>query len=142
MATVAIKGLQELKKELKKLGEKKAKNIMVGGLRAGAAEIRRGVKGNTPVDSGDLKKSISITKRKTSKTFVKFSVGPESNKLITTKGEKRVVNQGNYALSVEYGNQFRPADPFMRNTFDQLGLSVTNAITKKIAARIQKGANS
>ncbi len=138
MSTVKIEGLEALKKELKKLGEKKAKNIMVSGLRAGASTIRKGARANTPVDTGDLKKSIGITKRKTPKTFVRFSVGPEPNKLITVKGEKKTVNQGNYALNVEYGTQFQAAQPFMRNTFDQLGRNVTEAITKQIAKRIEK----
>jgi HK97 gp10 family phage protein len=141
MATVKITGLKELKKELKKLGEKKAKNIMVSGLRAGAATISKVMKSNTPQDTGDLKRSIGVTKRKTSKTFVKFSVGARPNKLLTVKGQKKVVNAGNYALNVEYGTQFQPAQPFTRNTFDQIGKNVTDSITKKIAKRIEKETN-
>ena len=140
MAT-KIEGLKELQKELKKLGEKKALNIMKSGLRAGAATIAKAMKANTPQDTGDLKKSIGVTKRKTSKTFVKFSVGARPNKLLTVKGQKKVVNAGNYAVNVEFGTQFQPAQPFTRNTFDQLGTNVTMAITKKIAKRIEKEAN-
>lgn len=142
MATVKITGLKELKKELKKLGEKKAKNIIVSALRAGASTIAKVAKANVPQDTGDLKKSIGVSKRKTSKTFVKFSVGPRVNFLTKNKGKVSSSNQGNYALNVEYGTQHQAAQPFMRNTFDQLGKNVTDAITKKIAMRITKEANS
>ena len=62
MAKVKITGLKELKKELKKLGEKKAKNIMVSGLRAGAATIAKVMKANAPQDTGDFLKSIGVSK--------------------------------------------------------------------------------
>lgn len=141
MATVKITGLKELKKDLKKLGEKKALNIMRSGLRSGAATISKAMKANTPTDSGDLKRSIGVSKRKTPKTMIKFSVGPRPNLLVTVKGEKKRINAGNYGLNVEYGTQFQEAQPFARNTFDQLGVNVTNAITKQIAKKIEKEAN-
>lgn len=138
MAQVKITGLKELKKELKKLGERKAINIMKAGLRAGATAISKVMKLNVPQNTGDLKRSIGVRKRKTPKTFVKFSVGPQPNKLITQKGAKKTVNQGNYAVNVEFGTQFQEAQPFARNTFDQLGRNVTDAIAKRIAQRIEK----
>ncbi len=136
MSTVKIEGLEALKKELKKLGEKKAKNIIVSALNSGAREIANKAKTNVPRDTGDLKKSIGVSKRRTPKTFVRFSVGPRPNLIVTEKKKKRTINKGNYALNVEYGTQFQQAQPFMRNTFDQLGRNVTEAITKQIAKRI------
>lgn len=140
MATIKITGLKELKKDLKKLGEKKALNIMTSALRAGANEISKTAKKKVPIDSGDLKRSIGVTKRKTPKTMVRFTVSPRVNQRATVSGRKRTLNQANYALNVEYGTRFQIAQPFMRPTFDQLGQNVTNAITKKVAQRIEKEA--
>jgi HK97 gp10 family phage protein len=140
MAKIKINGLNELKKELKKLGEKKAKNIMVSGLRAGAVEISKTAKANAPDDTGVLRKSIGVTKRKTPKGFIKFSVSPRENVVFRAKGIKGVVD-GRYAINVEYGTQHQQAQPFMRNTFDQLGQNVTDAISRKIAKRIEKESN-
>ncbi len=141
MATVKITGLDELKKDLKNLSENKVRNILTSSLRAGATEIAKRAKENTPKDTGDLARSIGVDKRRTPKTFIKFSVSPRINKAITSKGVRRSVNQANYALNVEYGTRFQAPQPFMRNTFDQLGENVTNAITKKMANRIEKESN-
>jgi len=140
MDTVKIKGLNEIKKNLKNLSEKKSKQILTAGLRAGATEISKKAKQNAPSESGELKQSIGITKRRSkNKSFIKFTVSPET-KTRTRKGEKVTVS-GRYAVNVEYGTQFQAAQPFMRNTFDELGENVTNSITKKMAQRIEKEGN-
>lgn len=139
---IKIDGLNELKKDLKNLSDKEVKNITTSALRAGASEISKRAKQNVPIDTGDLKKAIGVNKKNTrDKTFIKFIVSPRANQTITQKGKKRNINQSNYAVNVEYGTVFQTAQPFMRNTFDQLGQNVTNAITKKMAQRIEKASN-
>ena len=138
---VKITGLKQLKKDLKNLGEKKARNILVAGLRAGSADIAKQMKTYVPTDEGNLKRSIGVQRRRTPKTFIKFSVGPQVNKLVKVKGEQKTLNQADYAQNVEYGTQFQASQPYARNTFDQLGQSVADAISNKIAQRITKEAN-
>ncbi len=141
MATVKIEGLEALKKELKKLGEKKAKNIMVSGLRAGANDFKKTAKSLVPVDKGTLKKSLTVKKRKTNKNFIKFSMGWTQQKKGaegSIVGGKNVKHDAYYAHIVEYGSIHQAAQPFIRPTFDTKKSSVTDAITKQIAKRIEK----
>jgi len=140
MSRIKITGLKELKKDLKKLSERTARNITVSALRAGATDISKQAKANVPQDEGDLRKAIGVIKRKSKKTIILFTVLPRSktlHKLQDVEGKKR----HNYGGYVEFGNSRQAAQPYMRPTFDQLGRSVTDAIVKQMTKRIEKEAN-
>lgn len=63
MTDQTITGGRELDELLRTLAPKLQKNINRAGLRAGAVVLRDEVKGNVPVQSGDLRKSVRITSR-------------------------------------------------------------------------------
>jgi HK97 gp10 family phage protein len=69
------KGLKELTKALKAFPENVQKNILTSSIRAAASTIQKEAKKNVPVKTGNLKKSIVVKKRKTTKTRIRFSIG-------------------------------------------------------------------
>lgn len=140
MPKIKIEGLKDLKKNLKKMSERTARNITVSALRSGATVMSKQAKSLVPQEEGDLKKSIGVLKRKTPKHIIMFSVTPRSktiHKSQSAKGEKRY----NYASHIEFGSRNQQAQPYMRPTFDSSGQNVTNAIVNQMAKRIAKEAN-
>ncbi|MDQ1925172.1 HK97-gp10 family putative phage morphogenesis protein, partial [Massilia pseudoviolaceinigra] len=61
MADPNITGGRELDAFLQQFSAKFEKNVMRGGLRAGANEFKEEVKANIPVDSGALRRSVRVT---------------------------------------------------------------------------------
>lgn len=56
-----VKGMKELAQFMHQLPDKLEKNIMRGGLRAGAKVLAAEAEKNVPVDEGDLKKSLKVS---------------------------------------------------------------------------------
>lgn len=143
---------KKLLKALEQFPSNVQKNIMVGATRAGANIIKNEAKANVPVDTGNLRKSIKILKRKAKvKTEVRFSVSPmrESNlnfrglsrgsyshKIKELKGFRKA--GGYYAHMVEFGTSSMAATPFMRPAFESQTDESLTATKKYIMERIPK----
>jgi len=84
---------KKLLKALKKLPLNIERNVMVGSTRAGATVVSDEAKRLVSKNSGTLKKSIGIIKRKTKKGITTFSVSPR-------RGGN---NDGFYAKFLEFG---------------------------------------
>ncbi len=144
MPKVKITGLDELKKDLKKLSEKTRKSIVVSSLRSGAVTFRQSARSLAPAKSGILKKAITVKKIRTKdRSIVKFITAWTQQ-----RGGKNAVAQGSgtrndayYGHFVEYGTVHQSAQPFIRPAYDIDKSSVTGAITKQMAKRITKEAN-
>lgn len=61
MSEVRVKGLAELNKFLQELPAKVERNVLRGGLRAGAMVVRDAAKEQVPVDSGKLRDGLKVT---------------------------------------------------------------------------------
>lgn len=158
MAKIKIEGLSELKKELKNLSDREAKNITNSALRAGASTINKSVKSNVPTDSGNLKKFIKVKKRRSrNKNEIRFSISPQIKKIDfkTIQGGvssgyrakldalRRQKDAGAwYFYFLEFGTKHQKAQPMFRPAFDSTNKSVTDDITRKMAQRIEKISNS
>ena len=126
--TVEIKGLKEVNRALKVLPERVQKNILTAGVRAVASDFAKSAKRLAPVDSGDLKKSIKVKKRRSkNRSYVRFTVGVDKTKFHVF-----------YGHMIEFGTANIPAQPFMRPAFEQNKHSAVQKITHKIRQRLDK----
>jgi len=126
---VEIKGVKELLHSLKQFPQNIQKNVITGAIRAGCKPIVNSAKSYVPVDSGNLKKSIGIVKRKSrDKTKIRFSVTPRR------KGKY----DGFYAHIVEFGTSKMAAQPFMRPAYESQDNESIDEVKKYMAKRIDK----
>jgi len=119
---------KQLLKALDKLPFNIQKNVMVGSTRAGAKVVSDEAKRLVPVRYGRLKKSIGLTKRKSSVGEVDFSVSPR-------KGGK---NNGFYGRFIELGTSKMIARPFLRPALEKSVDEVLIASKKYIQERLPK----
>jgi len=134
MVDVKVSGINEILKKLKKLPIVMQKRVVTGAIRASAAAINKEAKLNVPKDEGDLKKSLSVIKRKTKdKNIIYFSVVPKTkllHKIQDAKGERHY----NYGGLVEFGSSKMSARPYLRPAFESKGaeaISIAKAYMKK-----------
>ena len=120
---------EKLLKALKQFPTNIQKNVMTGAVRAGAKVVGDEVKQNVPIDSGNLKKSIGIVKRRTkNKSIIMFSVTPR-------KGGKY---DGWYGKFLEFGTSKMNAVPFMRPAYENQSNQSIKATKEYLAKRIDK----
>jgi len=124
-----VLGMNELLKNLKTLPDKVQKRILVGAVRAGAKPIVKEARSLVPKDTGNLKKSIGVTKFRTrKKSLVWFQVSPRT-------GGKY---DGWYGRFLEVGTAKMPAHPFMRPAFEKEGENSIKSVKEYIAKRLDK----
>lgn len=129
--SIKIQGLQELKNELKQFAPRVQKNILTSSIRAEASNVQKIAKKLAPKDTGNLKKSIKVKKRRTkNKNSIYFTVG-----LSFGKSSK---NDGWYGRLVEFGTSKTKAQPFFRPAFDGLKTTGLQNIQKKMKQNIDK----
>jgi HK97 gp10 family phage protein len=105
------------------------KNVITGAVRAGAKPILTAAKANVPVDTGNLKKSLGTTKRKTEdKNIVRFSISPR-------RGGN---SDGFYGHMIEFGTSKMVAQPFLRPAFENQDNESIKAVSEYLAKRIDK----
>lgn len=156
MVEVEVLGMEEVLRNLKMLPDKLQKNILAGAVRAGAKPIVAESRNLVPIDSGDLKKSIGITKVNTkNKTLVWYSVSPRTNgkydgwyghfiefgtyanldhALVRPRAGKLGTRR---AKIVAQGFGVRP-HPYLRPAFEKEGGNSIDEVKKYIAARFDK----
>lgn len=126
---IEIKGVDELLRKLRQLPEKVQKRVVVGAVRAAAKPLIKEARAKVPVDTGNLKKSIGVTKRRSkNKNIIHFSISPR-------KGGKY---NGFYGHFVEFGTSKMPAKPFLRPAFESKGKETIEAAKQYMARRIDK----
>jgi len=127
MSDIEVLGMEAILKKLKALTERVQKNVLTGAIRAGASSISKEAKLLVTKDSGTLKKSIGVVKRKSkNKNIVYFSVAP-----LKKKG-------GWYGHFLEFGTVKAPAHPFMRPAFEKKGNETIEEAKKYMIKRIDK----
>lgn len=120
MTEVQLEGINELLNNLEKLGDK-GKRVENKALRGAGNVVEEAIKGETPVRSGNLKRSIKTSNVKTKDGVKQVEVGPDK--------------KGWYGKFLEFGTVNIKADPFMSRGYDN---SKSSAIDK-IRAELKKG---
>ena len=128
---VDFKGLDELKKAFDLLPKRVAVKAASKAVREGAKIIQKAARAKVPVDTGNLRRSISvkILNKKRDAMQVAALIGPGTgyfSKRGKNKGKR--ANDGFYGFFVEYGTAKTAAEPFMRPAYDEN----TGAVQQKI----------
>jgi len=128
MADSSVKGLEELIKSLEKFPVNVQKNVVTGAIRAGGTLIKKEAQLNVSKDTGSLKKSITVVKRRSkNKNLIIFSVVPKlKNK------------HGYLAHFFEFGTSKMAANPFLRPAYENKGKESIVAVRSYMAKRIEK----
>lgn len=134
---VSLNGLEE---KLNQIGPKLAKAALRKALKAGAQILEDEVKIRAPVDSGDLRDSISTVVKISSKfENGRASVGPAYDTQLSKQGKDTSQDPGVYGKWVELGLDSRnyPRHQFLRPAFD----SKAQEAVEKFAEVLRDGLN-
>ena len=123
MAGIEIDGIDEVLRKLGQL-EDQGKRAESAALRSAGDRIKESIQAETPVDEGDLLKSINRSNVKTKEGVKQVEVGPDS------RGKRSHV-----ARFLEFGTVKMKANPFMSRGYEQ-ARAETLAI---IARELRKG---
>ncbi len=135
-AVINQKEFKKLQKHLKSLPERIQRNVATGANRAAAAEVRKEIKANVPVEYGELKKAIYIKKRKTKKTEIRHSVTIRKKKL--KNGVNGLKDTAQYAFYLEYGTENMKARRFIRPAITGVGNKPVTAARAYFKKRLPK----
>jgi len=119
---------KKLLKALKKLPLNIERNVMVGSTRAGAKVVSDEARRLAPRKRGVLKKSIGITKRKSKRGIVTFSVSPRKSGKVNPF----------YGRFIELGTSKMIAKPFLRPALEKSVDEVLVASKEYIQKRLPK----
>ena len=126
--TQFVFGAKELERMLRQLPEKVARKVVVGGLRAGARVLVKGMKARVPVRTGKLKQSITVS------SAAKVTQG----RGLVSVGFKKPVSRR--AHLTEFGTEHSRAEPFIRPALDQDGPRAITAVGEFLGKGIEREA--
>lgn len=115
-----IEGVEELLDKLQRLGEQ-SKRIENKALREAGSVVEEAIKNETPIQSGNLKRSITTSNVKTKDGMKHVEVGPSKDAF--------------YSRFVEFGTVKMKANPFMGRGYEKS----KNQAMNKISEEIRKG---
>ena len=128
MVDVQVTGVNDLLKKMRKLPERVQKNVLTGAIRAAATSLKKEAQAKVPRNTGDLRKSIKVVKRKSKdRNIIIFSVAPLLKE-----------THGFLAHFHEFGTSKMAASPFMRPAFENKGEDTIEVGKKYIAKKIDK----
>jgi HK97 gp10 family phage protein len=104
-------GGKELEKVLRSMDAKTSRKFAIKAMRAGAKPIVAAARANAPVNSGRLRRAISV-KAKPKSEGVGIEIGVKRGK------ESNDPKGAWYAHLVEFGTKFMPAHPFLTPAVD------------------------
>lgn len=142
-----ITGLKELTEALKELPKGIAKNVLRGGVGAGAAVLRKEIKQRAPVYTGQvaqghpppgtLKRAVYQRQIRELSNAIQqtFFVGVRTGKKVDRKGNTL---DAYYVRWVEYGSTKMTARPFIRPAFDAKKAEAITAVRDYMAERIPR----
>lgn len=146
--TVHISGLSDLDKQLRQFTERLQKNVLTGGVRAGANVFRKEARSQAAVaeksiirafhgqkitvQPGFMKKKIASWKIRRSPYAVTFSIGMSGWKDRYSKFFPF------YWRFVEFGTSKMAARPFLRPAYEAKKMEAIEAMKKYMATRIDK----
>ena len=128
MAQINIQGLRELDAALAELPNRVAKRVAGNAVRAGARVIAADARQRVPVDTGELKRSITVRAGKRKRRGV----------LTALVGFLRPTSR--YAHLVEFGTSHSSGKPLMRPALDGSGAQAVEKVKENLRAGIEREA--
>ena len=134
--TIKLEGAEKLERALAVMEAKVAKKITKKAMRAGAKVVLRAAKARAPVDTGRMKRALTVRaarkrKRGEASFNVLFNMRKYPELVTKTADDKRFF----YPAVVEHGTSTRPASGFMRRAWDSKKLEALRVIM----AQFRKG---
>jgi len=126
---------KRIAKLLRSLPEKLQRSVVASSVRAGAAVVRTEVRAKVSKDTLALQKAISIKKRRSKKTYVKYSVFIRTVELPNGSKTKNTKQYGYY---LEYGTKYISKKPFLRPALDSVGQKPVAAARAKFKKELPK----
>ncbi len=117
-----IEGVDELKRQLKRLDTKVRTSIVRSGLREGAKVAKQAAEAKAPVDSGFLRDNIKIKTRK------------RGDKITAIVG---FAEDAYYGRFIELGTKHMSAKPFLRPALDENQRQIVDAVKARMKKRIE-----
>jgi HK97 gp10 family phage protein len=144
--SIRLEGAQSLNALLDGLPKKIANKILREALKKGGKIIQADAKARAPVDTGLLRRSITVRKgkrkRKGSQSVVIFpDVKKFEGKVNLGAGSNNRVTQSRgdfYAPYVEFGTSTRTAQPFMRPAFESKKAQALAIVRKEVTAAVTR----
>ncbi|WP_345993761.1 HK97-gp10 family putative phage morphogenesis protein [Sulfurimonas sp. HSL-1716] len=147
MVEATLIGEDEMLNVLKNFSHNVQKRLMRQAVRSGAKVIMEDIKRRVPVDTGSLRDSLDVVKRKSKdKNEIYYSVLPRASKKKTKKFKlkdgtrwkiKGEVAAGWYAHFVEFGTSHSAPHPFMRPA-----ISKADEALEQVKKTLQKGVSN
>ena len=122
---VAIEGADKLVKKLKEMDDAAGDVLMKAAMEGGEIVLEE-ARRNCPVDTGNLRNSLKLTKDKQTKT--KATVKIDFDKTLK------------YGTHVELGTQHHPAQPFLRASVDDnqntINVEITDTVSDAVGGKM------
>jgi HK97 gp10 family phage protein len=135
-----VEGFKELAAALRELPKATQRNVLTRTLTKAANQIKDIAEAVVPVDEGDLRRSLAVSKqltrsakkemRRETKSFVEVHVGPSA-------GHEGAIN---YATNVEFGTKFALPQPYMRSAWEAGKERALETIKTDLWTEIEKAA--
>lgn len=131
-ASVVVENLTQIENMFDQLGQKVSNKITRKALRAGSKSMLNTTRNMAPVDTGLMKRSLTVLALKRKAGRIGFRIGFKNVAQIVERStfgrgmgpqKSRFTNQSKrrhfYPAVIEYGAKNRPAKPFMRPAFER-----------------------
>lgn len=142
MDSVRIEGLRELNRNLAKLDDRIARNVLNRSVSAGARVIRDEARMNAPIDEGNLKRNIISKKRRARKGQANWIVGVRGINEATGNSDNsmktRDPRNSFYARFVEMGTSKSAPHPFMAPAYEAKRGAAVEAIKVSLREGIER----
>ncbi len=136
--TMQLKGFKELASALRELPQRVSRNALRAAVNAGATEIKKEARIQSPVDTGLLKKNLyqKQVREASGPNRQTFYVGVRQGVVRNKDGTKK--DMPFYWKFMEFGTSKLPAAPFLRPAFESKKEDAVKRISEKLDERIQK----
>lgn len=143
---VKISGLRELGQRMQALSADIAGKIARQATAAGAGVVRKQARQNAPRDTGNLQAAIVMKRVRDTSLTEEYLVAVRKGKTKDVKaakaGQGRLGKDAFYARFVEFGTVKLPARPFLRPALENNIGPATEAMAKRLKARIERAEKS
>ena len=112
--TMRVRGSEQLRRNLNRLGGAQRRQAQRDGLEAGARVVETHAKVLCPIDTGTLRNSIMVDE--------------------VTPDRAIIAPHTDYAEHVEFGTSRQAAQPYMRPALDQHEAEIIDAVERTVAA--------
>mgnify|MGYP000993785027 CR=1 FL=1 len=112
--TIRVRGSEQLRRNLNRLGGAQRRQAQRDGLEAGARVVETHAKVLCPIDTGTLRNSIMVDE--------------------VTPDRAIIAPHTDYAEHVEFGTSRQAAQPYMRPALDQHEAEIIDAVERTVAA--------